>query len=123
MSGVADTTGTEPGEARGSSRRLARPRLSGGVHAGGAEGAGHGGGEIPETTVALTVLDGGISAERKYCASGCGAPSMVKPVMMAGTPAASRKLREVCQLKPCASGGDGHTVSGRRHDGRRTEAP
>src|SRR5215469_798603 len=54
-------------------------------------------------TVVRTVPFAGISGEGKYCASGCGAPSIVKPVTIAGTPAASRRLRLACQLNPSAS--------------------
>ena len=64
------------------------------------------------TTVALTVPPPGIAGAGKYCASDCAAPSMVKPVTIEGTPAASCRLSAVDQLKPCASGADGHTVSG-----------
>ena len=67
---------------------------------------------LRSTTVAVTVLLAGIAGEGKYCANVCAVPSIVKPVTRAGTPEISRKVRVVVQLKPCASGDDGHTVSG-----------
>src|SRR5579863_10201115 len=62
------------------------------------------------TTVVVIDPFAGISGEGKYVETVCACPSIVKLVRIAGTPASSNKPMGVCQLKPCASGGTGHTV-------------
>src|SRR5689334_10148653 len=61
-----------------------------------------GAGRLYSTTSTFTVVEAGMFRDGKYFASGCGSPSIVKPVTMAGTPAASRRLIVVCQTSPSA---------------------